>query len=81
MSLFWNRKVVSLRVYELAIGLSVWCVLLGIVFFLINNVFDLMGVRGAASEIVNQTANILGSRKPGQFTKPVVQELQRGNLV
>ena len=52
-----------------------------IVFFLINNVFDLMGVRGAASEMVNQTANILGSREPGQFAKPVVQELQRGNLV
>jgi hypothetical protein len=81
MSLFWNRKIVSLKVYELAIGLAVWSALLGLVFFLINNVFDLIGVRGAASEILNQTANLLGSRPPGQFTKPVVQELQRGNLV
>jgi len=36
MSLFWNRKIVSLKVYELAIGLAVWSALLGLVFFLIN---------------------------------------------
>tara|TARA_Y100000590_G_C15697629_1_gene1005728 strand:- start:1372 stop:1617 length:246 start_codon:yes stop_codon:yes gene_type:complete len=80
MALFWNRKVSGLKVYELAIGLSVWGVVLGMVFFLINNVFDLVGVRGATAEVVRQTANLLGSRSPGQFTQPIVQELQKGRL-
>ena len=78
--LFWNRRIHDLKVFEFAIGLSVWSLLLGIIFFVINNVFDLFGIRGAVAQAVTQTSKLLGSQAPGQYAQPIMNELQQGKL-
>ena len=53
-SLYLDKKVCDLRVWELYVGFVILQLLIGIVIAFIQGIFDMTGIKGALSAVVNQ---------------------------
>tara|TARA_B100001175_G_C19227280_1_gene503536 strand:+ start:417 stop:695 length:279 start_codon:yes stop_codon:yes gene_type:complete len=78
-SLYLDKKVCDLRVWELYVGFVILQLLIGIVIAFIQGIFDMTGIKGALSAVVNQLGMVSGARMPQNYLKPVAAEIREGN--
>ena len=77
-TLYLDKKVGDLKLWELYMGFVILQLLIGIVIAFIQGVFDLTGIRGALSQIVNQIGAVSGAQMPQRYLKPIAAEVREG---
>ena len=78
-SLYLDKKVCDLRVWELYVGFVVLQLLIGIIIAFIQGIFDMTGIKGALAAVVNQLGMVSGARMPQNYLKPIAAEVREGN--
>lgn len=77
-SLYLDRKVGDLRLWELYVGFVILQLLIGIVIAFIQGVFDLTGIKGALASLVDQVGAVSGAQMPERYLKPIAAEVKEG---
>jgi len=78
--LYLDSKVGDLKTWELYVGLVFIQLLIGIVIALCVGIFDLVGIRGAFSQLVKQIAVILNAQNPQKYGGPILAEVNQGKI-
>ena len=77
-TLYLDKKVGDLKLWELYMGFVILQLLIGIVIAFIQGVFDLTGIRGALPQIVNQIGAVSGAQMPQRYLQPIAAEVKEG---
>ena len=80
-TLYLDKKVGDLKLWELYMGFVILQLLIGIVIAFIQGVFDLTGIRGALSQIVKQLSVVMNVRKPEEYLGPIAGEIKEGKYL
>ena len=76
-----NRKVANLQTWELYFGFVLIQIIIGFVIAIIIGLFDLIGIRGALSQVVRQIAVVTNGQLPQQYLQPIAGEVREGKFL
>lgn len=78
MTFILNRKVGDLETWKLYVGFVLLQLLIGIAVTLLVGVFDLVGIRGALSQVVRQIGIITNAQPMQKWVSPIAAEVKEG---
>ena len=78
MAFSLDKKVSDVRVWELYIGFVLLQLLIGVVITLLVGVFDLVGIRGALSQVVRQIGVVTNATPMQKWAQPIAGEIKEG---
>jgi hypothetical protein len=81
MVLFMDREVSKLKTWELYVGFVFVQILVGIIVTLLISVFDLVGIRGALSQVVRQLGVVMNAQPMQKYVSPIAGELKEGKYI
>jgi uncharacterized phage infection (PIP) family protein YhgE len=76
-----DREVSKLKTWELYVGFVFVQILVGIIVTLLISVFDLVGIRGALSQVVRQLGVVMNAQPMQKYVSPIAGELKEGKYI